>query len=259
MSKVAPEIILLSVALLGLLIGSFLNSCIYRIPLNIPLTKPARSVCPHCVEQITWWQNIPLLSFILLRGKAACCGNAISWQYPIIELLTSALFVMIYSWFGVSVQTATYIGVIPILLIIALIDWRYYRIPNLLTYPGGIVLLALAMSFDSTSIISVLQSGLFGGGLLLIIRLLGNTMLRQESMGWGDIKLGILIGMLLGEIAFLVVLFLASLSGIVYALVANSLHMRNADAALPFGTFLSGCTIVMIFFQESMLDLFTTS
>ncbi|MGH1363649.1 MAG: prepilin peptidase [Calditrichia bacterium] len=251
MSKVAPELILLSVAILGLLIGSFLNSCIYRIPRGISLLNPRRSYCPVCTHAISAFHNIPILSYFLLGRRCASCRSKISVQYPLVELFSGMFFTITVIYFGFSLQALSVLIIGSVLATILVIDWQHYRIPNFLVATAGVILLIQGFVEDQFAV--RLLDGFMASALLLLIRRVGNYCLGRESMGLGDVKLGMVIGMALGISGFLASLFLASTLGLLYAGLTYLYDKKRINNELPFGSFLCASTILLLFPSESEL------
>lgn len=225
--------------LTGLFIGSFLNACIYRIPRQISLLHPRRSFCPHCGQTITWRQNIPLVSYVLLRGKCHHCRENISLRYPIVEILTG----------GITVATAWQIGFgarllfsLPLfygLIVISFIDWQYKIIPNkILLVLFGIAILVNSLT-GAVEWLFFLGGGMFSGALLLVIARLGFWLFKKESVGMGDIKLAGLIGCVVGWQAFLLSLFVASFSALATLILLKIFSVTVNFQKIPFAPFLS--------------------
>ncbi|MCX5885387.1 MAG: prepilin peptidase, partial [Proteobacteria bacterium] len=189
--------ILVFAFLLGSAIGSFLNVCIYRLPLNISIILPP-SHCPTCKRPIPFYDNIPILSYILLRGKCRSCNAPISFQYPFVEFLTGLVALALTLRFGLSLTTIIYFIFISALLVITFIDLKYQIIPDVISLPGiGIGLLA-SLVLPSISFLDSLLGILVGGGSLLIISYTYYFLTKREGMGLGDVKLLAMIGAFLG-------------------------------------------------------------
>ncbi len=235
-----------SIALAGLIFGSFLNVCIYRLPRNISLWHPRRSFCPTCTQKIAWWQNIPLLSYILLRGRCGNCNVPVSRRYPLVESLTPILAICLYWRFGLQPETVFYTILFWILLVISFIDAEFQRIPNLLL----MILLGAGSLFNIVWPIfayETLVTGLlYGFTLLWVIRALGNVLTGVESMGWGDVKLYAVLGFYLGWQGLTATLFFASLLAVIYYYGRLFLQGKTARR-IPFAPFLSfGAFIVVL-------------
>jgi leader peptidase (prepilin peptidase)/N-methyltransferase len=206
---------------LGLLVGSFLNVCIYRLPRRESVAWPA-SHCPSCQRPLDWYENVPLVSWLVLRGKCRTCSMPISIQYPIVEAATGALFGAAYYWYGAT----------------ALIDLQHRILPNVITLPGTVIGLVLSLVLPP-GWLSSLIGVLVGGGVLFAI---GETYYRTrgvEGLGMGDVKMLAMIGAFLGWQLALVTLMLASFGGAVLGMALLATRRGSMQAALPFGTFLA--------------------
>jgi leader peptidase (prepilin peptidase)/N-methyltransferase len=239
--------------LIGVIIGSFLNSCIYRIPRKISLIKP-RSYCPKCKKQITWWQNIPLLSYLFLKGRCYNCSNKISFQYPLVELSTGILTIYTIFHFGLTEKTIFYLVLFYCLLIISVIDIYHKKIPNQLL----LFLLIFGVIFNTAfKIISweeALSGGIIAGLILFLTRLLGHYIFKKESLGMGDVKLAVILGFFIGLKLFLLTLFIGSLSAVLIVLLLTIFYHINISQRVPFAPFLCfGCITSLFFISEYYL------
>jgi leader peptidase (prepilin peptidase)/N-methyltransferase len=214
---------------IGAVMGSFLNVCVYRIPRKGSILFPG-SHCPICKHRIPFYDNIPVLSYLLLKGRCRYCKSPISFRYPLIELLTALAFLFAFVRFGFSVQLISYIVFFSLLIVVSFIDFDTETIPNKITILGMIIGLAI-----SPFTISVLKSvlGLVTGMLALyLIALIGGFIFKKEAMGGGDIKLLAMIGAFLGPINVLIVLFIGSLIGAISGFIIKRRR-------IPFAPFLS--------------------
>ena len=247
--------------ILGLAIGSFLNVCIYRIPLNQSIVKP-RSHCQKCNNLIAWYDNIPLLSYLILRGKCRHCKEPISIRYFIVELLTGILFVLVaWQFGGVNFVSITYIIIIGCLIAITFIDVDHFIIPDMITYPlmilGLVLSLILAYIPIPEFLINHWMSGPFsvnsgrlypfynalfglviGGGILLLIGSTAKWILKKEAMGGGDVKLLAAMGTFLGYKLVLLTLILASFVGSIIGAIVLIQAKKKEKAATPFGHYI---------------------
>ncbi|MFQ6091417.1 MAG: prepilin peptidase, partial [bacterium] len=236
----------------GLAVGSFLNVCIYRIPEGKSLLRPG-SHCPHCGAPIRSYDNIPLLSYALLRGRCRLCQAKISVRYPIVELLTAILFVALFIVSGSSLQFLIYCLLVAGLLVVALIDLDRYIIPDRITVPGIVVGLFCSpfnasLGFGGRGIVASAIGLLIGGVLFFLIALFGRAVFRKESMGGGDIKLAAMLGAFLGWKGALLSFFLAFLIGAVVGGGVLLVSSKRSSTRLPFGPFLAlGATGYILF------------
>jgi leader peptidase (prepilin peptidase)/N-methyltransferase len=232
--------------LFGLAVGSFCNVLIYRLPRNISVVFPSSS-CPHCSNPIRWYDNIPLISFMILRGRCRHCGGKISLQYPLVELACGLLAVYsLYRW-GLSTEGAVMFSFFSALLVVSLIDLRFFIIPDIITIPGTLV--GLASSFFRSDIEPLHSAaGAVAGFLIpLLIYLYYIKLRKMEGLGLGDVKLLTFIGSVTGIYGVLSALFLGSLFGLLYAL-PSVVKNRSVQFAIPFGPFLSlGCFAGVVF------------
>ncbi len=222
---------------LGLAIGSFLNVVIHRLPRKLSLVSPA-SQCPGCGSAIAWYDNLPVISYVLLRGRCRACRAAIGIRYPIVELVTALLFVAHYFVFGWTPLLASRLVLASAMVALFAIDMEHRVLPNALTLPGVAMGLAASLVLPPGIRDSVLGV-LIGGGFLWIV---GEAYFRyagEEGMGGGDVKMLAMIGAFLGWKLTLLTLVVASIAGGLTGLVILALKRGGLKYALPFGTFLS--------------------
>jgi leader peptidase (prepilin peptidase) / N-methyltransferase len=235
--------------ILGLIIGSFLNVCIYRIPRHKSIVNPSRSFCPNCFRPIKAYDNIPVLSYILLGGKCRNCKKTISWQYPLVELLTAILFLCLYLKFGMTLTLFTNIIFISLLIIATFTDLSHRIIPNVISVPG--IIIGLILNFHIIS--NVLLGAVIGAGILWVFRQVGLLIKRQEMMGWGDIKLAGMIGAFLGIGHGVLALFLGVFSGVVIWAILIVSKLKTRKEYIPFGAFLTLGSIFAVFFGNEII------
>lgn len=244
-------------AILGLAMGSFANVVIFRVPNHESVITP-RSKCPSCKKYLAWYDNIPLLSFILLGGKCRFCKQSISPRYPLVELLTALLFVAVYWKFGPTLETIWYMSLVFILVITAFVDLDHMIIPqsfiNAGLFVGGLGLLAF---WDSRWISSLIGAALISG-FLFLAGLMGKGMFHKESMGSGDVLLGLVIGMFLGWKLSIVMLFLSFLSAAVILLLLMAVKKVKTGMQIPFGPFLALGTLLALFLGDFFIHVYMT-
>jgi leader peptidase (prepilin peptidase)/N-methyltransferase len=245
-----PLLVLLGV--FGLLLGSFLNVCISRLPAGESVVSP-RSRCPSCRTLIAWYDNIPVLSYVVLGGKCRRCHATISARYPAIELATSLAFVLQGMEFG-QAPGPLLTRLVFTALLIALFgtDLETQRLPNVLTYPGIVVGLAFSLVFPPHLEASLVGAAL-GAGVLLLVRWGWKLATGKDGMGLGDVKMLAMIGAFLGWQQVAVVLFLASVVGAVVGLGLTVIGGRSLQSRLPFGTFLALAAYVASIFGDSLV------
>ena len=232
------------VGLFGLALGSFLNVVIARVPAGGSLVHP-RSACPGCSAPLAWYDNIPVLSFVALRGRCRACGMRISWRYPIVEGITAAVLVLAYVAVGPSAEFLVACVLLPALIAMTAIDLQHQMIPNAITLPGIPVGLLVNLA---TGRISWVDSGigiLLGGGLFLVI-----ILASRGGMGGGDLKLGAMLGAFLGWKALLFALFVAIVLGGAIGAVLLATGRRGRKDPIPFGPFLAAGGAMALFWGE---------
>lgn len=242
----------ITLVLLGLLVGSFLNVVITRLPAGGSLWRPG-SRCPACGAGIAWHDNLPVLSFALLRGRCRACRGPISWQYPAVELVTGGLFGLAYFRFGLTPEFAVAAALLAALVAITVIDLRHQIIPDAITLPGIAVGFAVSVAIGR---LGWVESGLgivVGGGIFWLVLHGSVLLLGQEGMGGGDVKLGAMLGAFLGWKATLLAIFLAVVGGGLIALALLGLGVRGRKDPIPFGPFLAAAGAVALFWGDRLL------
>ncbi len=244
-----------AIGALGLVIGSFLNVVIARLPEHRSLWMPG-SACPTCGAAIAWRDNIPVLSFALLRGRCRACAGRISARYPLVEAATAALFLAAAARFGVGPELAIAAALLAALVAITVIDLDHQIIPDVITLPGIVAgFLATVATGRLSWAESLLGIGLGGGVFFAIILASGG------GMGGGDMKLGAMLGAFLGWKLTLVALFSAVLVGGVVAVAVLAAGLKGRKDPIPFGPFLALGGAAALFWGERWLtwylDVFT--
>ncbi len=238
---------------LGLIVGSFANVVIHRLPRQESVVWPG-SHCPHCQAPIQWYDNIPLLSFLLLRGRCRGCAKPISWRYPLVEALTAALFVHSIDAFGVSLRAAESMVLGVLLLIVFFIDLDHYIIPNRITYPGiviGLAFTAAIAGWRAAGIAAVTAVAL--GGLFILINIVSARLLGEEGMGMGDAKLAAMIGAFLGWPIGAVAILLGVFVGGAIGICLLALRLRRRREQIPFGPALAAGAIGAMWWGPGLL------
>jgi leader peptidase (prepilin peptidase)/N-methyltransferase len=284
--------------ILGAIFGSFLSVCIYRIPYGrvpetldgseqpevssendiakpetidqakISLNNPRRSFCPSCSKQLYWYHNIPVLSWLLLRGSCAFCKAKISARYPVVELLSVLFAYLSWAQFG-STPTAALIYVFcATLIVISFIDYDYYIIPNVISLPGTVIAFGLAainqfFGIFAAPIVPDLVSAFWGvmagAGFLFVVSEVYLRLRKKEGLGMGDVKLLAMTGALFGVPGALYTIFLGSFLGSVIGLLLIVIFGRRMSQQLPFGPYLALGTILSIFIgPDRIADILAT-
>jgi len=247
------EVAVLSLTLIyGLIVGSFLNVCIYRIPRKGSIIHPP-SFCPQCGTGIHFYDNVPVLSYLYLLGRCRSCGAFISPIYPLVEIFTALLFVLYIKRFGFSLEFFSAAMLTCLCIILIGIDFRHKVLPNVLTLTGTLAGFIFSIFHDSISWTDSLAGILVGGGVLLAVYLLYRLFIGMEGMGMGDVKMMMMVGAFLGwKLALLTIIlgsFLGSIAGIIIAIRKKT----NLKIALPFGTFLGFAAIFSLIWGTSVV------
>lgn len=233
--------------LYGLCIGSFLNVCIHRLPESRSLIKP-RSMCPQCSQPIAFYDNIPVFSFLLLRGRCRNCGTPIAWRYPLVELLGGLAALASAAKFGPSLAALVYFVFTAILIVVTFIDIDHRIIPDVISLPGIVLGLAASFILPSMSFTDSLLGIALGGGSLLAVALIYRLVTKKDGMGMGDVKLLSMIGALIGWKGVVFTIFIGSLVGsLVGIAMVFAQKRKDLKLAVPFGPFLSLGAIVYVF------------
>ncbi len=227
--------------------GSFLNVVIARVPEGRSIVGPG-SACPRCSTPIAWYDNVPLLSFALLRARCRKCGEPISWRYPVVELVTGLLFVLALAERGLTIDLIPALLLVAGLVAITGIDLDHQLIPDVISIPGIVVGLAVSTLTGRPGWLDSLVGVVIGGGIFLLI-----IVASRGGMGGGDMKLGAMLGAFLGWKLVLVAILIAILAGGVFAIVVLLLRRKGRKDAVPFGPFLALGGVVSLFWGESLL------
>lgn len=260
----------------GLLIGSFLNVVIYRLPkimerqwasecadlagTELPKSEPfnlmvPRSRCQACGHPIRWHENIPVLSYFFLRGKCSACGNPIGWRYPVVELSNGALFFFCVWHWGATPMAMVWCAFASAILVLGLIDWDTTLLPDDITLPllwGGLI--AAAMQWSNTSLSSALWGAVAGYVSLWLIYWGFKLLTGKEGMGYGDFKLFAALGAWFGWSALVPIILMASVIGAIVGIAMKFASSLREGGYVPFGPFLAGAGLTaMIFGPQSIL------
>lgn len=233
-------------AAFGLVIGSYLNVVIHRLPREESTVLP-RSRCPRCGTQLRARDNLPLVSFLLLRGRCRECKAPISWRYPLVEAATGALFVGCVEAFGISWQAAVAALFGAAMIALAGIDLEHFLLPDVITLPGLAIGLLVSLGAGWIDWRDSLLGAAIGGGGLWLLRQAWLVLRKEEGMGLGDVKMLAMVGAFLGWQGVLVTVFLGSLAGALFGLTLIAAGRLDLGSRLPFGVFLAGAAIVALF------------
>jgi leader peptidase (prepilin peptidase)/N-methyltransferase len=221
----------------GAIVGSFLNVCIHRLPLGASIVWPS-SACPHCKRELSWYENIPVASYLVLRARCRTCKAPISARYPFVEALTCAMFVGAWWYYGPGPLLASRLVLGCALIVLFAIDLEHHLLPNAITLPGIVVGFAFSLVAEpgwTASLIGVLA----GGGVLYLVAVAYYRIRHEEGLGMGDPKMLAMIGAFLGWKLMLLTLLAASLTGSVIGLALIVAGRGSMKYALPFGCFLA--------------------
>lgn len=238
----------------GICIGSFMNVCIYRLPASKSIINPARSICPNCGNIIKFYDNIPILSYLWLKGKCRHCSSPIAFRYLLVEFAGGFLALCAYFKFGITIEAFVYYALISSLLVITFIDIDHQIIPDVITLPGIPIFFFASFTLAATTYKDSLLGILAGGGSLLLIAVTYNLLTKKEGMGGGDIKLLAMIGAALGWKGVLFTIFIGSAIGTLVGIILMLRTRRGLKLAIPFGPFLSMGAIIYIFFGSSIIN-----
>jgi len=236
----------------GAIVGSFLNVCIYRLPREKSIVTPGSS-CPSCEKPIKFYDNIPVISYLLLRGKCRNCGNKISLRYPLVELITAILFFLLYRKSGISFELPANMLFVSLLIVISFIDFDFQIIPDILSFGGigaGFVLSFVRPHFG---ILDAVYGILLGGGILFAIAYGYQLVAKREGMGGGDIKLLGMIGAFCGIKGVIFSLMSGSLIGTIVGIPLMLVKGKDTKYAIPFGPFLSLGALLFLIMGDRLI------
>jgi len=240
---------------LGLVLGSFYNVCIFRYLSGTSIVRPG-SHCPGCGHVLAWWENIPVISYILLRGKCRSCKAPISLQYPLVELLSGILATLLALRFGLGLTWLFYLILTGMLLVGSFIDLHIFILPDLITLPGAGIALAGSFFFPH-GFVSGLIGALAGAGLFLLIQQTYRLIKHIEGLGTGDIKLMLMLGAMTGWRGLPIMIFFSAAAGLVVSLI----YLRKGEGkgmktAIPFGPFLSMGALLYVLWGQEIWNLY---
>ena len=246
-------LIILGVFIFGLIIGSFLNVVIYRLPRRKSIVYPP-SECPSCNTKIKFYDNIPVISYLILGGKCRTCKTKIPIRYPIIELLTGISAVLVYLKWGLSIDFAFMFLYIALMIALSVIDLDFKIIPDEINFVGAVSGFIYAFFRQDLSVLDALLGAIVGSGLLFLVGYLYLKFRKIEGLGLGDVKLMIFIGTYVGWFGALFTIFIGSLLGAVVGILYTSIFKVGDKRSfqLPFGPFLAFASIIYIFFGEAI-------
>ncbi|ADL68795.1 Prepilin peptidase [Thermoanaerobacterium thermosaccharolyticum DSM 571] len=243
-------ILYLLVFIFGTIIGSFLNVVIYRLPRNESLVYPP-SHCTKCKNELKPYDLVPILSYMILKGRCRYCGDKISIRYPIVELITGLIYLILFIYFGISIKSLSYAFLASLLIVITFIDIEHKIIPNKIILTGLIAGAIFRVLMFNYGVWDYIVGFFLGGGVLLLISLLSGG-----GMGGGDIKLMALIGLFIGWKLTISTLFIAVLLGAVGGIILIVLKIKTRKDYIPFGPYISAACIISILYGYDLLNLY---
>jgi len=239
--------------MLGAIVGSFLNVCILRLPKEESIITPG-SHCPHCNHPIKFYDNIPLISYLLLRGKCRYCKRSISAQYPLVEGITAIGSLLLFLKYGLSWSYLFYFSFVAALIVITVIDLYHQIIPDVISIPWIGVGLLGALIIPHITFFNSLLGILLGGGSLFVVATLYQWLFKREGMGGGDVKLLAMIGAFLGWESVILTILLSSLIGSITGIIIIALKGKDFKYAIPFGPFLSLGAVIALFYKNEIIS-----
>ena len=249
---IPPVIAVAFCALAGLCVGSFLNVVIARVPAGRSISHPA-STCPHCGTAIAWYDNVPVLSYLLLGARCRSCRDPISWRYPVVEIMGAVLFALAYLRLGQSFRLAAALLLVSTLIAITGIDLDHQIIPDVLSLPGIALGLIASLGPGAIGLKDSALGVLVGGGVFVVIIVASSLVIGQPGMGVGDVKLGAMLGAFLGwKLALLSVLVSVLIGGPLAAGLLATGRKGRKDP-VPFGPFLALGGVVSLFWGDALL------
>lgn len=243
--------------ILGTIVGSFLNVVILRLPNEGESIAFPPSHCPKCKAQLRWFENIPLFSYLVLRGKCGHCRTPISWQYPFVEFCMGILSAALFYTFNLSIATAGFFFLCAAFLVIIFIDIHHQIIPDLISLPGIVLGFLFSLVSETVTWQSSLIGIILGGGVLYTLALLYTLLRKTDGMGGGDIKLLAMIGAWLGWQSLPFVIFTSSLSGSIIGVSIILSQKKDSQTRIPFGPFLSVAALLYLFFSVQIHHYFS--
>ena len=253
-------------AVMGAVVGSFLNVVIYRVPLGRSVVRP-RSHCPACGALIAWWHNLPIVSWFLLRGRCAACRTPFSFRYPAVEALNAALWLLVFLRHGLSLQALLLLPFVSAMLVLFFTDFDHQLLPNRITYPLALVgllsapwnpLLDLAPAAFSPGtpvgrVIASVAGAVLGYGIFFALAVTWQMLFAREAMGGGDLKMMLGVGAFLGMGGVVFTIFLASVVGTLLSLPYLLAGKWGMTRELPFGCFLAPSALAGAFYGDALL------
>ncbi|MFH1874677.1 MAG: prepilin peptidase [Pseudomonadota bacterium] len=258
MEQIPNWINFLFAGMFGALVGSFLNVCIVRLPREESIILP-RSHCRSCEHQLSWWENIPIFSYLILKGKCRHCQEQIPVRYPAVELITIMLSLTCWKFLGqFNLYTAYFLLLVCPLIVVTFIDLEFRIIPNQITLPGIAAGFLVSIFFAGKytyyeAALNSMLGILVGGGFLYLVAFIYEKLKKAEGMGGGDVKLAAMLGAFFGWRAAIFILFASSVLGSLVGLLLLIIKKKDAKFAFPFGPFLALAGLIYFFFGKQII------
>jgi leader peptidase (prepilin peptidase) / N-methyltransferase len=252
MMETLDPVLVVVAAAFGAVIGSFLNVCIYRVPLGKSVVWPS-SACPHCARELAWYENIPVVSYLLLRGRCRSCRASIGMVYPFVEAITAAMFALAWWYYGPGPLLVSRLIFGCALIVLFAIDLEHHLLPNVITLPGIVIGFLFSLITEpgwAASLIGIVV----GGGVLWTVAEVYYRVRHEEGLGMGDVKMLAMVGAFLGWKLTLLTLMVGSLTGTVIGLSLIVAGKGSMKYALPFGCFLAVGAAISAVVGPQVLD-----
>lgn len=242
----------------GTAVGSFLNVCIYRLPRKESIIRP-RSHCTKCNKMVAWYDNIPLLSYLLLLGKCRHCKAKISFQYFIVEFLTGSMFVLLVNKFGFTLDSLIYIIFTSGLIVATFVDFNFRIIPDEINIGGIILALIFGLAYPQlhnadnhlSGLLRAFLGMIIGGGIIYLTGVIGDFIFKKETMGGGDVKLLAMIGAFLGWQIAILTFFIAPVIGAVVGII---IKLKTKSSLIAYGPYISLASIIALFWNKQIIS-----
>ena len=247
------QLMSLFVLFAGTCVGSFLNVCIYRLPAGLSIAYPP-SACPQCQQPIRFYDNIPVISYIILHGRCRTCATTIAPRYPLVELMTGLAAFAVFLKYGATGTALVYFAFIAVLIVITFIDIDHQIIPNILSLPGIPLFFAAGLWATPITWPAALIGIGIGAGSLLLVATIYRLVTGKDGMGMGDVKLLAMMGALLGWQGVVFTIFFSSVIGTAVGLILMMRSGGSLKTKLPFGPFLALGAVAYIFYGPEIID-----
>lgn len=244
-------LLVLTFGIMGAIFGSFANVIIYRLPLKKSIVSP-RSHCQKCLKMVPWYHNIPIVSWIVLRGRCSYCGSRFSFRYPLVELLMAILFAMVFYFYGLSAYTVEYLIAVFALVTVSFIDLDHFLLPDVFTLSGIVFGLIGSVLNPERHFWDAFLGILMGGGFLWLVAYLYWLVKNEEGMGGGDIKLLAWLGSLFGWKAIPFIIMFSSITGSIVGITLMMRQKGNLKTAIPFGPYIVVAALLYMFLDQDL-------